>query len=180
MPCTEARRQLYALAKKSIKEDSWLIYNGRVYDIGTHESMIRSLVDVKKMYSILKKDPPKGKQIIWAHIHPMEMTGTKYVIPPSPEDWVSQARLQRLLKNEFGVDVKSWVVDYGGVWEMKSDESFFSDLNTLNQRINQTVFDIRFKLIYNNKLSKDDIANRIINLTRERTGIKMTYRPVEL
>ena len=179
MTSTEARKQLYGLARKSYKEDSWLIYNGRVYDIGTKESMIRSVSDIEKIRYLLKTDPPKGKQIIWAHIHPMEMTGDKYVIPPSPEDWVSLAKLQRLLNNEFGINVKSWVVDYGGVWEMTSGEEFFSDMSTLSQRINQAVFDIKFKLIYNKRLSKHDIANKIIALTRKKTGIKMAYNPVE-
>jgi hypothetical protein len=180
MSCTEARKELYVLAKKSFKEDSWLIYNGRVYDIGTHERELSSKLDIEKIKLFLTTDPPKGKQVVLAHIHPVESTGTKYVIPPSPEDWVNQARLQRYLKKEFNLNLKSWVIDYRGVWELCSDESFFSNPTNLGDRINQAVFDIKFRIIGNNKLSKDEKAEAIIKLTRERTGIEMTYRPVEL
>jgi hypothetical protein len=179
MSSAEAKRNLYALAKKSLKEDSWLIYNGRVYDVGTDEKELSSRLDIEKIKFFLTTDPPRAKQVVLAHIHPVESTGTKYVIPPSPEDWANQARLQRYLKKEFDLDLKSWVIDYRGVWEMRSDESFFSNPSNLGSRINQTVFDIKFKIIGNDKLSKDEKAEAIIKLTRERTGIEMTYRPIE-
>lgn len=159
------RKPFLELAGKSPKEDSWICFDWKCYDVGFNESENSVHVDTNEVMRLVRSNNWKG--VVYSrHNHPD-------FSPPSDNDIITHLKLESKLK-KLGANLISEAFTGEGHWRYDVSPALRRDIGRSYTRddlawYNETFWDVNLLPI-----SRDDKVGEFISRVGRR-GVMLSY-----